>query len=606
MLHADSGVTSEQIETIIASLRRDCDFADEYRLARSNSLFDHSGNPPPDADALVMEAHADEYRYDLARNHINGVRDVVKERAAAIGLTIEPGTIDERLIGRAVLNEYIRSCGKAADLARERIAILNPDAGSESHAEISVRSQNIRAGAPHSSPAPAQFEVCETTKVEQQNIIQNASQLPDAVDDPVDELNPRLKRLAGNVAPARNLSLDTPWDEIWQLFLDDRKKFDRIKERPAKLTSSLNLWQGVHGCAPVWTWTESQAAELRRLFVQLPSKYGQESQWTKLKDLRIIAAAFQSEIEQASTEEEKRQLLASGCKDKTWNRHNSTLRQFWPWAIHNGLIAKDTPNPFEQLHIDLDEDAEPWEGGSQLRMMWEDAPLRKLLNSPLFLGSKSANDRLTPGTCIVRDVLYWGVVILAHTGMRREEICQLKRKHVCFDDETGIWYFDLKAKGLRLKEKASKRWVPITDNLHRLGIVAALFEGRAAEEMLFPELSASGADGAYGTKLGNMFFYYRKTYDERSMAQSIDGSCVKIYRPLMDLHSFRTTVSTKLMRLGVPQAHAEEVTGHKSEARRTAFEVYDRGATLTILKEALDRLVLPIDIDAMVRAAGLA
>lgn len=127
MLRDNPSVTKEQIEQIVASLRADCEYADEVRLARRGSLFDHAGDPPLDADALVMETFAEEYRHDLAHNRIDQVRDEVQSQAVAMGLKIESGSIDEQLVGRAILKEYIRSCEDSAAQARERLARLFPD-----------------------------------------------------------------------------------------------------------------------------------------------------------------------------------------------------------------------------------------------------------------------------------------------------------------------------------------------------------------------------------------------------------------------------------------------------------------------------------------------
>jgi len=50
-----------------------------------------------------------------------------------------------------------------------------------------------------------------------------------------------------------------------------------------------------------------------------------------------------------------------------------------------------------------------------------------------------------------------------------------------------------------------------------------------------------------------------------------------------------------------------EVVGHKSgnksEARRTTFSIYDKGATIAIMKQAIDKRVLPIDEPQLVAAA---
>jgi integrase len=152
--------------------------------------------------------------------------------------------------------------------------------------------------------------------------------------------------------------------------------------------------------------------------------------------------------------------------------------------------------------------------------------------------------------------------LAAFSGVRREEACQLRVRHIQkeTDPETGrdIWYIDLKAPGLQLKVKASRRWVPLHDDFLALGFLETGVQGRAPDELLFSELRASAAYGAYGDKLGQKFTRYRQL--------------IGLYEPLLEIHSFRHTVSTLFIRAGVPKVHAEELighkSGHKSEARR--------------------------------------
>jgi hypothetical protein len=156
-----------------------------------------------------------------------------------------------------------------------------------------------------------------------------------------------------------------------------------------------------------------------------------------------------------------------------------------------------------------------------------------------------------------------------------------------------------------LKEPASKRWVVLHNNLLQLGFIEKQVLGRDPNEQLFPELYRSSADDKFGDKLGQSFLEYRRAHDTYCLELDNPGSpFIPLYEHLRDLHSFRTTVCTTLIRVGVPQAHAEELTGHKSQARMTAFANYDQGATLTILKEAIDKLVLPIDISVLLQAAN--
>lgn len=229
--------------------------------------------------------------------------------------------------------------------------------------------------------------------------------------------------------------------------------------------------------------------------------------------------------------------------------------------------------------MEADTDLDVTQGGSQERSMWSEEQLRLLLASPLFLGCLSPSRRHKPGTLLIRDALYWVVLIAMLSGMRREEICQLRVRHVVTDPMTGIVFFDLKAPGLELKNRESKRWVPLHKDLIMLGFLEDRVSGRAPDDRLFAELQ--GQNG-FGDKVGKQFTRYRQHLD--------------IYERLLDLHFFRHTVSTLLTRASVPQAHAEEITGHRSEARRTAFAIYDKKATLRILKDAIDKLVLPISV----------
>jgi hypothetical protein len=66
-----------------------------------------------------------------------------------------------------------------------------------------------------------------------------------------------------------------------------------------------------------------------------------------------------------------------------------------------------------------------------------------------------------PGEIIVRDSLYWIPLMVALHGLRREEAAQLRVHHIkSFGVTIGgeartIWYFDLTAEDLVLKEPAN-------------------------------------------------------------------------------------------------------------------------------------------------------
>lgn len=58
-----------------------------------------------------------------------------------------------------------------------------------------------------------------------------------------------------------------------------------------------------------------------------------------------IAHAFQQEIEHAPSEEEKTSLREKRTARKTWNRHLSTLSEFWKWGKLNALTFPTGSKP---------------------------------------------------------------------------------------------------------------------------------------------------------------------------------------------------------------------------------------------------------------------
>lgn len=201
MLRDDPRITKEQIDQIVASLRGDCEYADELRLAKTGGLFDHAGDAPLDADAIVLETHAEEYRSDLARNEIQRVRDDVQRRAAALGLKIDAESIDERLVGRAVLKEYIRSYDQAAAQARERFAYLYPDLNAQVEEPLAAASQ------PPSGSAEVGFA---SVSLVPSSPVESVPAEPDNADGGGAPGDPTVLPTEGKLAPAGETLLELP------------------------------------------------------------------------------------------------------------------------------------------------------------------------------------------------------------------------------------------------------------------------------------------------------------------------------------------------------------------------------------------------------------
>ena len=88
------------------------------RSARSGRYFDVEGPAPADVDAVLFETGAHEYRDALARNDVAPVRKQIVDYSARLGLAAPPGSLDERILGRAVLRAFAEAGERSAERVR--------------------------------------------------------------------------------------------------------------------------------------------------------------------------------------------------------------------------------------------------------------------------------------------------------------------------------------------------------------------------------------------------------------------------------------------------------------------------------------------------------
>ena len=105
---------------------------------------------------------------------------------------------------------------------------------------------------------------------------------------------------------------------------------------------------------------------------------------------------------------------------------------------------------------------------------------------------------------------HWGILIALYSGMRANEICQLKIKDFIKDPETEIYYFNITDNGQNqsIKNKSSKRQVPIHKILIKLGLISYYNHQkrkRKKDELLFEGLTYSDVKGNHTQKLLRWF-----------------------------------------------------------------------------------------------------
>lgn len=268
--------------------------------------------------------------------------------------------------------------------------------------------------------------------------------------------------------------------------------------------------------------------------------------------------------------EQARDRDVARLSSRTVQRHFAALSTLWDSAIEKGTA---TTNIFNDWKFSAAKRAR------DQRQMWTSENLQALFKTPIWAGCQSESRRSKPGSHVIRDEKFWLPLIAVFSGMRQEEICQLRLDDV--RQAEGIWVFDLReGDGRQLKNGNAVRKVPIHHRLIGLGLLR--YADRMREQsgkLLFPNLQPGGADMRLGHNYSKWFTRYRRDTD--------------LYAEGLDFHSFRHSATTFMKRAGVSDSVIDEVTGHAT-AGETAR--YNKGLTIANLKDAIDKIDIGVDL----------
>jgi integrase len=219
---------------------------------------------------------------------------------------------------------------------------------------------------------------------------------------------------------------------------------------------------------------------------------------------------------------------------QTINQDLTHLRHFFGWAIAKPR-RHITENPVEGLFYEAVE--------SKQYETFTDEEVNRIFTS------KEYTDQLNKK----QYGRYWLPLILLYSGARREEIANLAVADL--KTEQGLHYFDIApdaARGRRLKNKASKRRVPIHSHLVELGLPHYVKQRRSTgEQLLFSKQRNAGKGReTVGDGVG-------KWFARLLVKEKISGK--------KSLHSFRPTVTTKLYEVGVDGETRRELLGHSGK-----------------------------------------
>jgi len=270
-----------------------------------------------------------------------------------------------------------------------------------------------------------------------------------------------------------------------------------------------------------------------------------------------------------------------GLSARTLERYTSALASLFGWLRDRGLIENE--NPFARLGTTKNS-AKRLRKERTKYLGFATEELTALFHSPLLMET-GAKDRVTPRKHSPQTVLMWLPLVSLFTGMRSEEIAQLRPSDV--REESGILFFQIAevGDGQSLKSAAAFRSVPVHSMLIRCGFRDYLKHIHSqGQGFLFPGLKPGGPDGKRNWYFTRAFTAYRRGVK----VERIDS---RTGRNRVSFHSFRATVATALENAGIPESEAVQILGH--EKISMSYGLYSGGLDLKGLRRVVEKIGYP-------------
>lgn len=236
----------------------------------------------------------------------------------------------------------------------------------------------------------------------------------------------------------------------------------------------------------------------------------------------------------------------------TINNQLRKTRSFLNWCVSNKYISI---NPLSGLKVIERK-------GKEARLSFSSSDLTALFNDKLFTEADTSDAWK-----------YWLPLIGGLTGCRMEEIAQLYLDDVYKHDDGYCFQITDVRVDQKLKNAASRRLVPLHDQLVDAGLPEYVMKLRQRGAVrLFPELKA--VRGKYGHAPSKWFSKYRKLKNVSHEKKSF--------------HSFRHTAIDELREEGVSDSIIKLIVGHADSSM--TFGHYGSKLPIKQLKVAINKL----------------
>ena len=272
------------------------------------------------------------------------------------------------------------------------------------------------------------------------------------------------------------------------------------------------------------------AREFKRIIALLPKHRHQSPRYSNLNIKQIL------ELKNVE-----------GQEPKNINKLIYRVRIFFRW-LRNNYREYVPQNYFEGLSVQSKKVTRPREGFSN-------EELNQIFDPAKYLGYTIRNlKRRTKLTS------FFVPLIGLHTGMRLEEICQLRLKDISTAGNYDVFKVVI-SEDTKLKNIQSERIIPIHENLKKLGFLDyCKYLRKLKYERVFYDLEKN-RDG-YGRNMGRFFMDYLKKLEIYQFQTKV-------------FHSLRHTFITNLLQNGVREEVVNGLDGHAQKTMSTT--VYFKG-----------------------------
>ena len=312
-----------------------------------------------------------------------------------------------------------------------------------------------------------------------------------------------------------NTPLDLTFDAIPEQEQTARLEVSQTVRKSVRLNRLVKLYVAARMSDGKWSEvTKTQTETTLKLFVKLVGDIGVDS------------------LSRDRIRKYREALVKHGYSANTVSLHFKRVSSMIVWGKLEGWVT--IGNPVTGLRPQEDD---------RTRVVYTPEDLKTLFASPLFTGHWRRDRRERAGKVLVKDYKYWFPLIALHSGMRLEEIAQLRKEDVLEVD--GVLAFNIR----QSKTASGIRTIPVHSRLLDLGFEDHL--KKIKRGTLWPDTTPSPSGKRSGTFAKWWPFYLRSQ---------------KLKREGLVFHSFRHTFSSCLQKAGVPEDIAGVIMGHKNKS----------------------------------------